>query len=62
MQTVSIYIKNKETRDKIIWFLKHLESEGVEIISQEDIDDLKLLAVTRKEKSIPFSEYQEDEN
>ncbi|MFQ5456651.1 MAG: hypothetical protein ACE5EA_10720 [Nitrospirota bacterium] len=62
MQTFTIAIKNKEIRDKIIWFLKHLESEGVEIMSQEDIEDLKLLAVTRKEESIPFSEYIENED
>jgi len=62
MQTISINIKNKETKDKIIWFLKHLETEGVEIISQEDIDDLKLLAATRREESIPFSDYLKNEN
>jgi len=43
-------------------FLKHLESEGVEIMSQEDIDDLRLLAATREEKSIPFSEYLKNED
>ncbi len=57
MQVLTISTKNKATKDKIIWFLKHLENEGVDIISQEDIEDLKLLAETRKEKSIPFSEY-----
>ncbi|MFH2045089.1 MAG: hypothetical protein ABIK92_08070 [Pseudomonadota bacterium] len=62
MQTVTISIKNKEIRDKIIWFLKHLESEGVEIVSQEDIEDLKLLAVTRGEDSILFSEYLKNED
>lgn len=62
MQTVTINIKNKETKDKIIWFLKHLEKEGVEISSQEDIEDLKLLAETRGEESIPFSKYLENEN
>ena len=62
MQTITINIKNKEIRDKIMWFLKHLESEGVEITSQEDIEDLKLLAATREEESILFSEYLENEN
>ena len=62
MQTITINIKNKEIREKIIWFLKHLESEGVEIASQEDIEDLKLLAATREEGIIPFSEYLQNED
>jgi hypothetical protein len=62
MQTITVSVKNKEIRDKIIWFLRHFENEGVEIISQDDIEDLKLLAETRKEKSIPFSEYLKNEN
>ena len=62
MKTVTITIKNEETKERIIWFLKHLESEGVEILSQEDIEDLKLLAATRGEESIPFSEYLKNED
>jgi len=61
MQVLTINVKNKEARDKIIWFLKHLENEGVEIISQEDIEDLKLLAATRGDESISFAEYLENE-
>ncbi len=57
MQTITISVKNEAIRDKIIRFLKHLESEGVEIMPQEDIEDLKLLMATRGEKSVPFSEY-----
>ncbi len=57
MQIVTISVINEDVKDKIIWFLRHLESEGVEIVSQEDIEDLKLLAATRGEESIPFSEY-----
>ena len=45
-----------------MWFLEHLKSDGLEIISKEDIDDLKLLKATRKEESIPFNEYLENEN
>ncbi len=57
MQIVTISVTNEDVKDKIIWFLRHLESEGVEIVSQEDIEDLKLLVATRGEESIPFSEY-----
>ena len=62
MQTITVSVKNEDIKDRIIWFLKHSESEGVEIMPQEDIEDLKLLAATRKEKSIPFSEYLKNEN
>jgi len=62
LQTITISVKNEDIRDKIIWFLKHLESEGVQIMPQEDMEDLKLLTVTRGEKSIPFSEYLKNEN
>lgn len=62
MKTLTITIKNEETKDRIIWFLKHLENEGVEIMSQEDIEDLRLLAATRCEESIPFSEYLKNED
>jgi hypothetical protein len=45
-----------------MWFLEHFKNDGLEIISKEDIDDLKLLKATRKEKSIPFNAYLENEN
>ncbi len=57
MQLVTISIKSEDIKDKIIWFLEQLKNEDVEIMSQEDVDDLKLLAATRGEESIPFSEY-----
>lgn len=62
MQTITISVKNEDTKDKIIWFLKHLETEGVEILSQEDLEDYKLLAATRGEESIPFSAYLKNES
>lgn len=62
MNTVTIGIKNKETRDKIMWFLKHLKNEGVEIISEDDLEDLKILSATRGEESVPFSEYLKNED
>ena len=63
MQILTISIKNQDVREKIVWFLKHLENEGVEILSQEDSEDLKLLMATRGEATILFSEYlRDDEN
>jgi len=57
MHSVTINIHNKNTQEKVLWFLNSLKNEGVEITSQEDLDDLKLLAKTRTEKSISFDEY-----
>ena len=48
--------------DKVMWFLKHLKNDGLEIISKEDMDDLRFLKATRKEESIPFDEYLENGN
>ncbi|MBN1903316.1 hypothetical protein JW926_18500 [Candidatus Sumerlaeota bacterium] len=62
MKTVTITIRDEDTKDRILWFLKHLENEGVEIMLQEDIEDLKLLAKTRGEESIPYSEYLANEH
>ena len=33
------------------------EKDGLEIVSKEDIDDLKLLKATRHEVAEPFAEY-----
>lgn len=57
MQTLTINIKDKKTSEKVLWFLSHLENDGVEIVSREDIEDLKLLAATRKETALSFQEY-----
>ncbi len=62
MQTLTINIKEAKTSEKVIWFLKHLEKDGVEVISQENLNDLKLIAATRNEPSISFEEYLKNEN
>ena len=62
METLTLNIRNKQTSEKILWFLKHFEKDGVEIIEREDWEDLKLLAATRDEETISFEEYLENEN
>ena len=62
METLTLNIKNKQTSEKILWFLKHFEKDGVEIIEREDWEDLKLLSATRDEEAISFEEYLENEN
>jgi hypothetical protein len=57
MKTITINIKNEKLLDKVTLFLEHLKSDGLEIVSKEDMEDLKLLAATRNEESVPFDEY-----
>ncbi len=57
MQSITINVENKTIQEKVLSFLEHLKNDGVEIVSQENINDLKLLSDTRKEESIPFDEY-----
>ena len=62
MQTLTINIKNDTLVDKVMWLLEHFKKDGLEIVSKEDIKDLKLLKATRDEKSISFEEYLSNEN
>jgi hypothetical protein len=62
MQTLTINIKEPKTSEKVIWFLKHLENDGVELMQQEDLADLKHIAATRGEPTVSFDEYLKNEN
>ena len=62
METLTLNIKNKQTSEKILWFLKHFEKDEVEIIEREDWEDWKFLVSTRGEESISFEEYLKNEN
>jgi hypothetical protein len=57
MQSITINISNDKLAEKVIWFLEHFKNDGLEIVSREDMDDLKLLKATRREKSVPFNNY-----
>lgn len=57
MEAITINISNPALTDKVTWFLRHLEQDGLEIIEKEDLQDLKALSATRNEDSIPFSTY-----
>ena len=61
MQSITINIKD-ELADKVIWLLEHFKGDGLEIVSKEDIDDLKLLKASRNEGTIAFDEYLKNEN
>ena len=57
MQSITINIDNDKLADKITWLLEHFQGEGLEIVSKEDMDDLKMLKATRSDDSISFDDY-----
>lgn len=57
MHSITINISNDNLLKKVTWLLEHFKNDGLQIVSREDIDDLKLLKATRKEKPVPFDEY-----
>jgi hypothetical protein len=62
MKSITINIKNEELADKVIGLLEFLKNEGLEIVSKEDVDDLKLIKETRGEESVSLDDYLKDEN
>ncbi|MDY0122273.1 MAG: hypothetical protein RBR54_10065 [Sulfurimonas sp.] len=62
MQSLTINIQNDSLVEKVVWLLEHFKNDGVEIVAQEDIEDLKLLKATRKEESVSLEEYLKNES
>jgi hypothetical protein len=62
MKTLTINIKNDSIVEKVMWLLEHFKNDGLEIVSKEDIEDLKLLKATRDEEKVSFEEYLKNEN
>nr|VFK25740.1 MAG: hypothetical protein BECKMB1821G_GA0114241_101550 [Candidatus Kentron sp. MB]VFK29729.1 MAG: hypothetical protein BECKMB1821I_GA0114274_101149 [Candidatus Kentron sp. MB]VFK74886.1 MAG: hypothetical protein BECKMB1821H_GA0114242_101149 [Candidatus Kentron sp. MB] len=62
MQSITININDDKLVDKVTWLLEHFKSDGLEIVSKEDMDDLKLLKASRNEGVISFDEYMKNEN
>lgn len=62
MKSITININNDKLANKVIKLLKSFKNEGLEIVSKEDMNDLKLLKATRNEESVSFDEYLENEN
>ncbi|MEA3330120.1 MAG: hypothetical protein U9Q29_00300 [Campylobacterota bacterium] len=62
MQTLTINIQNETLTEKVLWMLEHFKSDGLEISSKEDIEDLKILKATRNEETISFENYLKNEN
>ena len=57
MQTLTVNIQDDIVLDKVISLLEPLKNDGVEIVSQEDLSDLKLLKATRDEETISLESY-----
>ena len=54
MKSLVINIKDDTIVDKVLWMLEHFKDDGLEIVSKEDMEDLKLLKETRSEEKINF--------
>ncbi len=61
MQSLTVNIQNDNMLEKVTWLLEHFKNDGVEIISKENIEDLKILSTTRADKLISFDEYLKNE-
>jgi hypothetical protein len=57
-----INIKDESLKDKVLWLLEHFKKDGLEIVSKEDMEDLKLIKDTRDEEKISFEEYLQNES
>jgi hypothetical protein len=62
MKSITVNINNDKLANKVIKLLKLFKNEGLEIVSKEEMSDLKLLKATRSEESVSFDEYLENEN
>ena len=62
MKSLVINIKDDTIVDKVLWILEHFKNDGLEIISKEDMEDLKLLKETRSEEKIDFEDYLKNAN
>jgi len=62
MHTITININNDQLAEKVNWFLEHLKDDGLEIVSKEDIEDLKSLQATRNEDSVSFEFFLKNED
>ncbi|MFZ2891107.1 hypothetical protein [Sulfuricurvum sp.] len=57
MQSLTINFQDDQLFTKVLWLLEHFKKDGLEVVSKDDIEDLKALSKTRNEESIPFEEY-----
>lgn len=46
MKSITINVNNDKLADKVIELLKSFKNEGLEIVSREDLNDLRLHSAT----------------
>ena len=56
MKSITINFKSDSIAEKVLVILEQLRTEGLEIVLKEDLDDLKHLKATRRDKSVSFEE------
>lgn len=58
MRTLQINVYNDSILQKILWLLEHFKADGVEVLTDEDIEDIRLYDEAKKDKSeiIPFEQ------
>lgn len=62
MKSLVINIKDKNLFDKVLNMLENFKGDGLEIVSKEDLEDLKLLKKTRNQEKTSFDDYLKNEN
>ena len=62
MKSIVINIKDDNLVDKVLWLLDHFKNDGLEVVSKEDMEDLKLLKETRNDEKINFEDYLKNAN
>ncbi|WP_198305939.1 hypothetical protein [Arcobacter vandammei] len=62
MKSLVINVKDDSLMNKLIQLLNNFKKDEIEIVSKEDLDDLKLIKDTRDDEIIDFEEYLKNEN
>jgi hypothetical protein len=57
MHHIAINVQNDQLAEKVLRALELFKGDDIEIVSIEDLEDLKVLQTTRDESSIPFEDY-----
>ena len=57
MHHIAINIKDDQLAEKVLWLLEHFTKDGAEIVTIDDLKDLKLLQATRDESTVSFEDY-----
>ncbi|MBK5970356.1 MULTISPECIES: hypothetical protein [Thiorhodovibrio] len=57
MHHIAINVQNDQLAEKVLRALELFKGDDIEIVSIEDLEDLKVLQATRDESSIPFEDY-----